>query len=708
MNKKILFPSIGILFFIILLIIVGRPLFSWSEPKNQDLSLTLNEFYKNIKDLSEKIELLNEEIKNINLRVDSLEKKSNLFSATSLLNRDDGSEKVVEGESTCRVNLNTASIEELQKLIGVGPSLAQKIIDARPFKSVLDLIKVNGIGEKNLQKIIEQGCAYVDEIEIEENNNKEKEKIIEESEELKEKSKKESFCPVNINTASKEELEAIIGIGPALAQRIIEARPFLSIYDLKRVSGIGETTLKKIIDQGCAYVENDRGLKKTSNSSSSSTNASNSHKTTLSTPSPNINLFYPRSIPADKEIKVTLSLSNFKKATYDVKISIEKDGKTLSDIYDEKNKNWQNSYNYLKEVFSGESLTKDFKLKIKEKEKNFQGEAEIIVRIRESGKSNYLEFRGKINIIQPEEKTPNNLEENDDEKESAKDEEIKENENNQNEEKENGEDQTERDITPPEIIFNLAPIQNSLTFLISFKIIDSFTNVSPSGIDGFYFRWKEEEGEWQEDEYQKIESEVNDFDGQIGFEGEDGKTYYFQIKAKDRAGNESDWVESFTKISLSKTILITEVQILPIEQRFIELYNPNNEIINLTGWYIQRRTATGTTWSSLVTKSNFENKIIQPNSYFLIARTSIFNPEILIENLTLTNDNLIVLKNPKGEIINLIGWGKPQDFEGFLPDNPGPNQSLARILDKETHEYKNTGDNAKDFQIQIPTPKTEN
>ena len=56
----------------------------------------------------------------------------------------------------------------------------------------------------------------------------------------------EAQFPVNVNTASAEDLEAIPGIGPAMAARIIANRPYGAVDDLLRVKGIGPATLEKI------------------------------------------------------------------------------------------------------------------------------------------------------------------------------------------------------------------------------------------------------------------------------------------------------------------------------------------------------------------------------------------------------------------------------------------------------------------------------
>lgn len=89
-------------------------------------------------------------------RSESKSKSKSESKSKNKVNSESSAEK-----SSC-INLNTASVEKLQQLRGVGPKMAERIIAHRKrfgsFKRINDLTNVKGIGAKTLAKFREKVC----------------------------------------------------------------------------------------------------------------------------------------------------------------------------------------------------------------------------------------------------------------------------------------------------------------------------------------------------------------------------------------------------------------------------------------------------------------------------------------------------------------------------------------------------------------------
>jgi hypothetical protein len=162
-------------------------------------------------------------------------------------------------------------------------------------------------------------------------------------------------------------------------------------------------------------------------------------------------------------------------------------------------------------------------------------------------------------------------------------------------------------------------------------------------------------------------------------------------------------------------IIINEIQFETSEDtkdEFIELYNPNNEEIDLTCWslekYASKQIPTSTpSLTTLIPSSKFKGKI-KPNGYFLITSSSTkekYQGDLsYAESYSIANNNVIILRKPNGEISDLVGYGS--DKEKIYQYETSPfvferleNKSIQR------KNFQDTDNNSKDFWLRKPSPK---
>ncbi|MBI3631467.1 MAG: lamin tail domain-containing protein [Candidatus Staskawiczbacteria bacterium] len=285
--------------------------------------------------------------------------------------------------------------------------------------------------------------------------------------------------------------------------------------------------------------------------------------------------------------------------------------------------------------------------------------------------------------------------------------------------------QTPTDKTAPEVTFSLDAIQTNLTFAINFTLVDPITTVSPSGIDSYIFRWQKESDGWQEDSSVKVDGNPASATLIKDFTGQDETTYYFQIKTKDVAGNESDWqpeTPTTTKISIQKKILINEVQIDSIvetagtDDDWVELYNPNNVAVSLSGWSIQKHSKSDPcSISTGFYKKNFSNDAVIPiKGFFLIVDTEAQESLKVIADMTIgwslsDNNTIYLVRNQNKindgsdpDIVDKVGFGEKACFP---ETNPAFNPPEAKSIERKKLG-QDTDDNSADFRISDdPTPK---
>lgn len=153
------------------------------------------------------------------------------------------------------VDINNATQKELEDIKGVGAATAKKIIAGRPYKSVDELSKA-GIKPKAIEAMkpfVTVGNAQA--VPAKETATKAVMKATTVVKEKKtEATKGIAAGHVDINNASQKELEAIKGVGPATAKKIIAGRPYKSVDELSKagISAKAVDAMKPFVMVGSA------------------------------------------------------------------------------------------------------------------------------------------------------------------------------------------------------------------------------------------------------------------------------------------------------------------------------------------------------------------------------------------------------------------------------------------------------------------------
>jgi competence protein ComEA len=143
-----------------------------------------------------------------------------------------------------RIDPNTAGEEDLDRLPGVGPAVAGRIVrmrrDRGPFAGPQDLLSVPGVGPATLARITPH-LEWATEPRLGAGAGPTRSALNPVA---------RGVQRVDLNRASREDLESLPGVGPVMAERILKLRQelgrFRTLEELRSVRGIGPATIERI------------------------------------------------------------------------------------------------------------------------------------------------------------------------------------------------------------------------------------------------------------------------------------------------------------------------------------------------------------------------------------------------------------------------------------------------------------------------------
>lgn len=183
-------------------------------------------------------------------------------------------------------------------------------------------------------------------------------------------------------------------------------------------------------------------------------------------------------------------------------------------------------------------------------------------------------------------------------------------------------------------------------------------------------------------------------------------------------------VVSETKAVEASHVVISEIQIAGTSSttgEFIELYNPRNEVVNLTGYRLAKRTEVQVNDTNVV---GFLSGSIPAHGFYLIASSNydgtILPDEIYSSNFIAANNTVLLYGPDSITLVDLVGMGSAQTYMGDQASVPVAGKSIERKAlpsstkasmasggeDEFLGNGEDSGVNAADFIIRdLPEPQ---
>lgn len=177
--------------------------------------------------------------------------------------------------------------------------------------------------------------------------------------------------------------------------------------------------------------------------------------------------------------------------------------------------------------------------------------------------------------------------------------------------------------------------------------------------------------------------------------------------------------------SVSGHAVISEIQVGitgSSDKEFVELYNPTSSSVDISLWTIMKKTALETSLHTLATIP--ASSTLGSHHFYLIAHTDYDGA--VAEDLTyggltiIANNNTIYLQDSTSAVIDKVGLGTSNDFEGTAKSNPASGNSIERKAtsistantmkvggtDELLGNGEDTDDNSQDFiNRTVPDPQ---